>query len=159
MTKWTASDIPSQKGRIAIVTGTGGLGYEDALALARAGAEVIVAGRNPDKGADAVARILAAVPGGRVRFEGLDLASMASVKAFSDRFAARHDQLDLLINNAGVMVPPRRQQTADGFELQIGTNQYCGGAGRHGLQHRRAKRRDRLWQPERGGTLSAHGGL
>jgi NAD(P)-dependent dehydrogenase (short-subunit alcohol dehydrogenase family) len=122
MTSWTAFDIPPQTGRVAVVTGTGGLGYEDALALARAGAEVIIAGRNPAKGADAVARIGAAVPDANIRFEQLDLASLASVAAFADRFAARYSRLDLLINNAGVMVPPQRQQTEDGFELQLGTN-------------------------------------
>lgn len=122
MTSWTAFDIPPQTGRVAVVTGTGGLGYEDAQALARAGAEVIIAGRNPAKGADAVARIGAAVPHANIRFEQLDLASLASVAAFADRFAARYSRLDLLINNAGVMVPPQRQQTEDGFELQLGTN-------------------------------------
>jgi NAD(P)-dependent dehydrogenase (short-subunit alcohol dehydrogenase family) len=119
---WTASDIPPQTDRVAVVTGTGGLGYENALALARAGAEVIVAGRNPTKGADAVARIEAAVPEAKIRFEPIDLASLASIAAFADRFAKRYARLDLLINNAGVMVPPQRQQTADGFELQLGTN-------------------------------------
>ncbi len=122
MNKWTASDIPSQSGRLAVVTGTGGLGYEDALALARAGAEVIVAGRNPQKGTEAVARIRGEVPSAKVRFEALDLASLASVAAFAARLRRSHDKLDLLINNAGVMVPPVRQETADGFELQFGTN-------------------------------------
>lgn len=122
MTKWTAAEIPDQTGRVAVVTGTGGLGYEDALALARAGGEVIVAGRNPGKGAEALARILAEVPAARVRFEPLDLASLQSVHAFAERLRRREDQLDLLINNAGVMVPPQRQETADGFELQLGTN-------------------------------------
>lgn len=122
MANWTTSDIPPQTGRVAVVTGTGGLGYEDALALARAGAEVIVAGRNPAKGADAVARIGMAVPGANIRFEQLDLASLASVAAFADRFGERYSRLDLLINNAGVMVPPQRQQTENGFELQLGTN-------------------------------------
>lgn len=122
MDKWTASDIPSQKGRVAVVTGTGGLGYEDALALARAGSEVIIAGRNPAKGAEAVARIRAAVPSATVSFEQLDLASLASVEAFAARLGRIQEKLDLLINNAGVMVPPTRQETADGFELQFGTN-------------------------------------
>lgn len=122
MADWTASDIPPQTDRVAVVTGTGGLGYEDALALARAGAEVIVAGRNPAKGANAVARIEAAVPGAKIRFEPLDLASLPSIAAFADRFTKRYTRLDLLINNAGVMVPPQRQQTEDGFELQLGTN-------------------------------------
>lgn len=122
MAKWTAADIPPQHGRSAVVTGTGGLGLEDALALARAGAEVIVAGRNPDKGAAAVARILATVPGAAVRFERLDLASLRSVAAFAGRMRDQRDRIDLLINNAGVMVPPKRIETEDGFELQLGTN-------------------------------------
>ena len=122
MAKWTASDIPSQKGRLAIVTGTGGLGFEDALALARAGGEVVIAGRNPEKGAAAVARIRNDVPGATVRFERLDLASLKSVADFGERLRSERGSLDLLINNAGVMVPPERQETVDGFELQFGTN-------------------------------------
>jgi NAD(P)-dependent dehydrogenase (short-subunit alcohol dehydrogenase family) len=123
MANWTASDIPSQQGRSVVVTGTGGLGFEDALALARAGAEVIIAGRTPKKGADAVSRIRSEVgTGAQVRFEPLDLADLASVRDFSSRLLRQRNNLDLLINNAGVMVPPERQQTADGFELQLGTN-------------------------------------
>lgn len=122
MSKWTTSSIPSQKGRSAVITGTGGLGFEDALALARAGASVILAGRNALKGAEAVARIRAAKPDAQVGFEELDLADLASVSAFGARMVANHASLDLLINNAGVMVPPNRQETADGFELQWGTN-------------------------------------
>lgn len=122
MAKWAAANIPSQQGRLAVVTGTGGLGFENALALTHAGADVVVAGRNPVRGAEAVARIAAAAPGGRVRFEALDLASLASVAAFAERLAAQHDRLDILINNAGVMTPPRRLVTADGFELQLGAN-------------------------------------
>ena len=122
MVKWTAAEIPSQKGRLAIVTGTGGLGFEDALALARAGAEVIIAGRNAQKGDAAVRRIGEQVPAANIGFEQLDLASLQSVQRFADTIAARHDRLDILINNAGVMVPPVRQQTTDGFELQFGTN-------------------------------------
>ena len=122
MTKWTASEIPPQNGRLAIVTGTGGLGYETSLALARAGAEVIVAGRNPGKGAEAVAAITSAVPGAKARFEALDLARLQTVADFATRIGQQHERVDLLINNAGVMVRPRRQETADGFELQFGTN-------------------------------------
>ncbi|ODT69603.1 MAG: short chain dehydrogenase [Pelagibacterium sp. SCN 63-23] len=122
MDKWTAADMPSQEGRLAVVTGPSGLGYEDALALARAGAEVIIAGRNPAKGAESVSRIRADVPGAKVGFEVLDLASLKSVAAFAERLKARHERLDLLINNAGVMVPPQRKVTEDGFELQMGTN-------------------------------------
>ena len=122
MTKWTAADMPSQAGRLAVVTGPSGLGYEDALALARAGAEVIIAGRNPAKGAESVAKIKAEIAGAKVRFEMLDLASLKSVAAFAERLKAQHESLDLLINNAGVMVPPQRKVTEDGFELQMGTN-------------------------------------
>ncbi|KKB75973.1 short-chain dehydrogenase [Devosia soli] len=122
MTKWTTAQIPSQEGRSAVVTGTGGLGLEDALALARAGADVVVAGRNGQKGAEALAHIRKEVPGAKVRFEELDLANLQSVRAFAARMAAQQDSLDILINNAGVMVPPQRQETRDGFELQFGTN-------------------------------------
>ena len=122
MARWTASDIPSQAGRSALITGTGGLGFEDALALARAGGEVILAGRNPEKGAAAIARIRSEVPSAAIGFEQLDLASLKSVAALAERLRDRRDSLDLLINNDGVMVPPRREETADGFELQLGTN-------------------------------------
>ena len=122
MAPWTTADIPSQSGRSAVVTGTGGLGYETALALARAGAEVILAGRDPGKGAVSVGRIRAQVPQANIRFAPLDLASLASVAAFAERMAAEHGTLDLLVNNAGVMMPPRRRTTADGLELQFGTN-------------------------------------
>ena len=120
---WTRVDIPSQSGRLAVVTGaTGGLGYEAALALAAAGAEVVLAGRNDSKGASALARLRAAHPGATVRFERLDLASLASVAAFAETLLAAGRGIDLLINNAGVMAPPERQVTADGFELQFATN-------------------------------------
>ncbi len=122
MHDWTASDIPLQSGRQALVTGTGGLGLETALALARAGASVIIAGRDRAKGASAVSRILANVPRARVAFEALDLADLASVHAFGQRLRTALPRLDLLINNAGVMTPPQRRLTADGFELQLGTN-------------------------------------
>ena len=122
MAKWTAANILPQTGRTAIVTGTGGLGLETALALVRVGAEVIVAGRNPAKGAEAVAQIRAEVPAASVQFEQLDLASLASVAAFGARLRETRASIDVLVNNAGVMVPPQRQETADGFELQFGTN-------------------------------------
>ncbi|MDR6935836.1 SDR family oxidoreductase [Luteibacter sp. 3190] len=122
MTSWTVSDIPSQRGRTAVVTGTGGLGFHDALALARAGANVIVAGRNPSKGAAAVNQIRQSVPTANVAFGTLDLASLESIEAFSESLRSSRDSLDLLINNAAVMTPPKRQVTSDGFELQFGTN-------------------------------------
>ena len=122
MTKWASENIRSQSGRSAVVTGTGGLGYEDALALARAGASVVIAGRNPQKGAEAVAAIKKAVSGAQVRFGAIDLANLASIAGFADKLAREQDSLDLLINNAGVMTPPQRRVTSDGFELQFGTN-------------------------------------
>ncbi len=122
MTQWTTRDIPPQNGRTAIVTGAGGLGFEDALELARAGADVILASRNPDKGAISIERIRREVPSARVRFEVLDLADLKSVETFTSRMTDQLSRLDLLINNAGVMRPVRRMETADGFELQLGTN-------------------------------------
>ena len=119
---WTAKDIPDQSGRNAIVTGANsGLGLVTARELARAGASVVMACRNLDKGHAAVEQIRAAVPDAQVQLEELDLASLESVRGFAERFKATHDGLDLLINNAGVMAPPRRR-TVDGFELQFGTN-------------------------------------
>ena len=116
------SEIPSQVGRTAVVTGaTGGLGYETALALAKAGSEVILTGRDDQKGRSALEKIRREVTGVRATYERLDLASLASIVDFTQRMHARHS-LDLLINNAGVMALPRRQTTADGFEMQFGTN-------------------------------------
>jgi NAD(P)-dependent dehydrogenase (short-subunit alcohol dehydrogenase family) len=119
---WTAQDIPDQSGRTAIVTGANsGLGLVTARELARAGASVVMACRNLDKGHAAIEGVRSAVPGAQVGLDELDLASLESVRAFAERFRSTHDGLDLLVNNAGVMAPPRRR-TADGFELQFGTN-------------------------------------
>ena len=116
------SEIPSQLGRSAVVTGaTGGLGYEAALALARAGAEVVLTGRDDRKGQAAIERIGREALGARISYERLDLANLASIAEFAERMQSR-PSLDLLINNAGVMALPRRQTTADGFEMQFGTN-------------------------------------
>jgi NAD(P)-dependent dehydrogenase (short-subunit alcohol dehydrogenase family) len=122
MAKWHETDIPNQRGRSAVVTGTGGLGLETALSLARAGCDVTIAGRNTEKGADAVSRVQRASPHATVRFEKLDLANLSSVVSFARRIENHRDSLDLLVNNAGIMVPPKRQETGDGFELQFGTN-------------------------------------
>lgn len=119
---WTASQIPSQTGRTAIVTGANsGIGLETARELARAGATVVLACRNAEKGGAALAGIRGSVPDARVELATLDLTSLASVRDFASTFAAQHDGLDLLINNAGVMALPR-SVTADGFETQLGTN-------------------------------------
>lgn len=122
MANWTSSNIPPQNGRSAVVTGTGGLGFEIALALAHKGSDVILAGRDPKKGAESVGRIRAEVSSANIRFEQVDLASLKSIADFSGRLARARDSLDLLVNNAGVMTPPERRETSDGFELQFGTN-------------------------------------
>ena len=120
---WSLTDAPRLDGKAAVVTGaTGGLGWETALGLAQQGAMTILAGRNPVKGADALARLMARVPGAAARFELLDLASLDSVAMFASRIAAAHPAVSVLVNNAGVMAPPARRVTADGFELQFGTN-------------------------------------
>jgi NAD(P)-dependent dehydrogenase (short-subunit alcohol dehydrogenase family) len=121
-THWTTADIPDQSGRVAIVTGSNtGLGLETAQALAGAGAEIVMAVRNSDKGEAAKARILQAHPNATVHLQRLDLASLDSVRAAGEHLLERHDRVDLLINNAGVMYTPW-QTTADGFEFQMGVN-------------------------------------
>ena len=123
---WTAADIPSQAGRIFVVTGgTSGMGYEDARALAAAGAQVVIAARNPQRGQDAIARIQAEVPRARVQFEAVDLSDLASVRALGQRLDATLPRVDGLINNAAIMAPPERSTSADGFEMQFATN-YAG---------------------------------
>ena len=112
----------SAPGRAVVTGATGGLGYETAAALARAGAHVALAGRDAAKGQAALARLRREVPGASVEFEMLDLASLASVQDFAGRMLAAGQALDTLVNNAGVMAPPVRRTTADGFELQFGTN-------------------------------------
>lgn len=123
MTKsWTLDDMPPQNSRTILITGTGGLGFEDALALARSGADVIIAGRNPTKGTEAIRRIKEQAPQASVTLEIVDLSSLASIEALGKRLKETRDHIDVLINNAGVMTPPTRQTTKDGFELQFGTN-------------------------------------
>jgi NAD(P)-dependent dehydrogenase (short-subunit alcohol dehydrogenase family) len=122
MPKWTAADIPDQSGRLAVVTGANsGLGFFTAGELARAGAHVVATARDVARGDEAASRIRESTPEARIEVEPLDLADLGSVRAFAGRFADRHDGLDLLINNAGVMALPRRL-TADGYEIHIGTN-------------------------------------
>ncbi|WP_405164573.1 SDR family NAD(P)-dependent oxidoreductase [Nocardia sp. NBC_01499] len=122
MSNWTTADIPDQSGRTAIVTGANtGLGFETAAALAARGAHVVLAVRNLDKGKQAQARILATVPDASVSLQQLDLSSLAAIETAADELKAAHERIDLLINNAGVMYPPK-QSTEDGFELQFGTN-------------------------------------
>jgi NAD(P)-dependent dehydrogenase (short-subunit alcohol dehydrogenase family) len=123
MSKWTPSQIPSQAGKLAIVTGANsGIGYHTALELARAGATVVLACRNLQKAEDAKAKILAAVPQAQLEIAQLDMADLNSIKAFAESFVAGGRKLDMLINNAGVMALPQRTPTAQGFEMQFGTN-------------------------------------
>jgi NAD(P)-dependent dehydrogenase (short-subunit alcohol dehydrogenase family) len=122
MKKWTVEQIPDQTGRVAIVTGANaGIGFETAAALATKNATVVMACRNRRKAENAMARILERTPQAKLELIELDLASLASVERFADAFIASHDRLDLLINNAGVMIPPFGT-TEDGFELQFGCN-------------------------------------
>jgi NAD(P)-dependent dehydrogenase (short-subunit alcohol dehydrogenase family) len=122
--RWTLADAPSLSGKVAIVTGaTGGIGFETALGLARRGATTILAGRNHDKGARALVRIHRDIPTAQVRFEFLDLASLASVACFASTISeTQGGVVDILVNNAAVMGIPQRQLTEDGFERQIGVN-------------------------------------
>ncbi|MGW5440499.1 SDR family NAD(P)-dependent oxidoreductase [Nocardia asteroides] len=122
MSDWTTTDIPDQTGRTAVVTGANsGLGFETAAALAAKGAHVVMAVRDLDKGKAAVDLITTATPAAEVELLRLDLGSLTSVREAARELKAAHPRLDLLINNAGVMYPPK-QRTADGFELQFGTN-------------------------------------
>jgi NAD(P)-dependent dehydrogenase (short-subunit alcohol dehydrogenase family) len=116
-------NIPSQAGKLAVVTGaTSGLGFETAIALAQAGADVVVAGRNESYGRWAVGKIRPLAPASLVRFERLDLADLSVVAVFARRIEKLERPLDLLINNAGVMALPQRQLSVDGHEMQLATN-------------------------------------
>jgi NAD(P)-dependent dehydrogenase (short-subunit alcohol dehydrogenase family) len=119
---WTTRDIPDLSGRVAVVTGAnGGLGLETARALAGAGARVVMAARSPEKTAAAEKSIRDSHPGARLETVPLDLASLASIGQCAGKIRASHERIDILVNNAGVMAIPR-QETADGFEMQLGTN-------------------------------------
>jgi NAD(P)-dependent dehydrogenase (short-subunit alcohol dehydrogenase family) len=122
MDKWTPALMPDQTGKLAVVTGANsGLGYYTALELARHGARVILASRDRAKAEAALQAVLAAAPGAQLEVMALDLADLESVKAFASAFKAKHQRLDLLHNNAGVMALPLKR-TKQGFEMQIGTN-------------------------------------
>ena len=128
--EWTAADVPSLQGLSALVTGgngypegdRSGLGYHNALELARAGADVTIASRDQERGAEAVRRIRDDVPGASIRFERLDLADLASVAGFAERMRAARTRLDLLVNNAADGGQLDRQVSADGFERVFATN-------------------------------------
>ncbi|HEY2084550.1 MAG TPA: SDR family NAD(P)-dependent oxidoreductase [Mycobacterium sp.] len=120
--KWTEADAPVQTGRVAIVTGANtGLGYDTARVLAERGATVVLAVRDIDKGNAAKTRIRDTAPDADVAVQRLDLGSLQSVHEAAEALRAAYPRIDLLINNAGVMIPPK-QVTPDGFELQFGTN-------------------------------------
>ena len=122
--KWKAEHTQNQDGKIAVVTGSNsGIGYHMALTLADKGAQVILACRNEEKAEVAKAKMLKTSPDANITVQCLDLADLASVKNFANQMKQSHKHLDILINNAGVMIPPK-SVTKDGFELQIGTNHF-----------------------------------
>lgn len=119
---WGEVDIPDQTGRVVVITGANsGIGLETARQLAAAGATVVLGCRSPERGASAVTDIESTVPGARLDLRALDLASLDSVRAAAAGISETYERIDLLINNAGVMYTDR-DLTADGFELQFGTN-------------------------------------
>jgi NAD(P)-dependent dehydrogenase (short-subunit alcohol dehydrogenase family) len=123
MSKWTPGQMPLQQGRLAIVTGANsGIGYQAAKHLSRAGATVILACRNREKGEAARAKIVSESPAAKVETRVLDVADLDSVRRFAAEFLSEGRPLDLLINNAGVMAIPERRTTPQGFEMQFGTN-------------------------------------
>ena len=122
--RWTEANVPDLAGRRAVVTGaTSGLGRETARALVAKGADVVLAVRDTDRGENVAAELRSTRPGAQVEVRKLDLASLASIEAFADGLLGDTARLDLLANNAGVMVPPLGY-TEDGFELQMGTNHF-----------------------------------
>lgn len=124
MDKWTPDQMPDQNGKVAIVTGANsGLGYQTALALSSHGAQVVFACRSREKTEVALTNLRAAVPAAQAEFMALDLADLASVAQFAQAFKARFGRLDILLNNAGVMALPL-MRTAQGFEMQMGTNHF-----------------------------------
>jgi len=122
MGQWTSADVPDLTGRVALITGANsGIGLEAAKGLAARGCTVVLACRDPGRAQAATDQVQAAGPSARVESRALDLASLQSVRAFAEKALADFPRVDLLINNAGVMAPPYTR-TADGFELQFGTN-------------------------------------
>lgn len=121
--RWTSDHINDQTGRVVIVTGANsGIGFETAKALAIKGAEVVLASRSEERGTRAVEKIRSEIPSANIDLILLDLANLDSIKLFAETFRSHSSRLDLLINNAGIMNPPTRQTTSDGFEMQFGTN-------------------------------------
>lgn len=122
MPNWKTQDMPDQTGRVAIVTGANsGLGFASTLALVKKGAQVVMASRDKTKSLQALTQIKTEFPQAKLDYIPLNLASLASVREFAAEFKQKYPRLDLLLNNAGVMAIPR-SETADGFEMQLGTN-------------------------------------
>lgn len=123
MKNWTTANIPQIDNGLAVITGsTEGIGFEDAKALTSAGWTVVMLGRNAQKGAESIAKIKQTVPNAKISFEIIDLADLTSIESFAKKMIEKGQGINLLINNAGVMTPPKRLETKDGFELQFGTN-------------------------------------
>ena len=123
MKNWTTANIPQRNEGLAVITGsTEGIGFEDAKALTSAGWTVIMLGRNSQKGKESISKIKNTNPKAKISFEKLDLADLTSIREFSKKMLKKEQAINLLINNAGVMTPPKRLETKDGFELQFGTN-------------------------------------
>lgn len=121
---WTANNIPDLTGKVIIITGsTSGIGKAGTEILAEKNATIVLAVRNTQKGENVVNEIKSRVPQAKLEVRKLDLSSLKSVKEFADGFNQNYDRLDVLINNAGVMIPPY-SKTEDGFELQMGTNHF-----------------------------------
>lgn len=119
---WTIENIGSLEGKTIIITGgSSGIGLEAAKVLSSKGAEVILAVRNMEKGEQAVKLITELSPDSKIEVMHIELSDLESVKLFAESFALKHKKLDMLINNAGVMVPPLKH-TKQGYELQFGTN-------------------------------------
>jgi NAD(P)-dependent dehydrogenase (short-subunit alcohol dehydrogenase family) len=124
-THWTTAAIPAQTGKTILITGANsGIGYQAALELARAGAHVILAVRNREKGEKAMAQLKRSMPSASLELADLDVSLISSVRAFAEPFVASGRTLDVLINNAGVMAMPTRELTAEGHERQMATNHF-----------------------------------
>ena len=120
---WKEKDIPTQKGKTILITGANsGLGLESAKALAWKGAYIVMAVRDTMKGQAALNALRKENPTADAEIMRLNLADFESIRQFADQFNAKYDKLDVLLNNAGVMMPARRGETAQGYELQFGTN-------------------------------------
>ena len=121
--KWTAAAMTPQAGKTVLITGANsGIGFQAARELAQHGAHVLMGVRDQGKGEAALQKILAEVPQAKAELVPLDIASLASIRGFAGQFVASGAKLDVLVNNAGVMALPQREQTPDGFERQFGTN-------------------------------------